>query len=166
MNNNIEDTSQDIEFADAEQIIQTWIGNQAGNARIGIGHFLLIEFGELTTRVLKPTRFRKEEKIIQEGEWGLWLYSCQWRIVHNGSLLTNSLSESKQEMENIVAHINGSILESVVISSPFFDATFTFSNGYKIETLSISKDSRHWLLRTPNGKFLGFGPDSNLYYRY
>ena len=164
MNKKIENKSKDIQLEEVEKIIQNLIGDKVGNVRIDDDESLLIEFGELTTEVQKITRLGEEENMTQKGEWGLCLYDCFWRIVHNGNLLTSFLDES-EEIVDSVTQINGYALESVVISQPFFDVIFKFSDGYTIDSFSVSKDDMHWTLRTPNGKYLCFGPESKLSYR-
>lgn len=164
MKNQVEQNCRQITMHETNQFIQQWVGQKAQHARIGVGFFLLIEFGKITPVVMKPTRFRPEEKITQNGEWGLWLYHCMWRIVHHKKIIVSSLAETKEEMQSIVEKINGSTLKSVEIGQLFFDTKFIFSNDYIIETFSRAEDEDYWILRLPNGKYLTFGPNSEIKY--
>ena len=165
MENQQEQDFDEITVDEANQFIQQWVGQKAQNARIGVGFFLLIDFGQMTTVEMKPTRLRPEKKIIQKGEWFLWLYHCMWRIIHNDRIIVSSLAETKEEMQYAVEKINGSTLKSVEIMQPFWDAKFTFSNNHTIETFSRAGNENYWMLRIPNSKYLTFGPNSGIRYK-
>lgn len=122
--------------------------------------FILIEFGKTISETVKATRLRPE--YIQEyGEWGLWLYSCSWRIEHKELILASTKSETKEEMVQAVSEFNGRTIEAVDIVYPFWDTVFTFSDDYVVKTFSTSMERDHWTLRTPSGKYLVAGPGTS-----
>ena len=164
MKNQVEQNICKITMDEVNSLLEQWIGQKAQNARIGVGTFLLIDFGQLTTEMLPPTRLRPQEKIIQKGEWFLWIYQCMWRVIYKERIIVSSLAETKEEMQCVVEKINHSKLEAVEITQPFFDAKFTFSNGYIIETFSIEDNDDYWMLKVPDGSYLTFRANSEIKY--
>ncbi len=161
---NMQDNSEKLTLEEIRNIVQALPGQKAWDAQIGVGNFLLIDFGKTISDVIKATR-RKPERTYQYGEWSLWLYSCQWRIEYRNLILASTKSETREEMEIAVKRFNDRIIESIDITEPFWDAVFTFSDGYIIRTFSTSTEREHWTLRTPSGKYLAAGPGTDLEYR-
>ncbi|MCG8362989.1 MAG: hypothetical protein MJA27_06600 [Pseudanabaenales cyanobacterium] len=155
---------ENSKMKEVQAIIQPLIGQRAWDARIGVGSFLLIEFGKVVSKTAKATP-RRPEYTYDRGEWGLWLYGCQWRIEHKETILSSSVSETRGEMELAVSKFNSQTVETIDIAEPFWDAVFTFSNGHILKTFSTYMIDEHWTLRTPNGKYLAAGPGTNWEYR-
>lgn len=151
-------TSKDI--VTIKTMLRPLIGHEAWGASLGLGSFLLLEFGDTVTVPMETV-----EPLIK-GAWHLWLYSAAWRIEVAGVVQAASgdAPEHKEQLRHAIKILNGLRLEAVTISPAFGDTRFQFANATALRTFSMAShepDKPHWRLTFPDGRILTLGPASN-----
>jgi hypothetical protein len=141
---------------DAQGSVNQAVWKKSWGATIGYGSFLTLEFG----RLVRPL----DKTPAPVGEWHLWLHGCMWRLELGGDVLGGS-GDRREHLEAATVHLNGRVLESVVLVPPTGDAEWRFAGGLVLRTFSIYSDPEglvSWYLFTPNGRVLVVGPGAAL----
>jgi hypothetical protein len=136
--------------------IDSLLGQKAWGACLGAGSFLTLEFGQPLSKVNEEVH----------GEWHLRTYNCVWRLEEADKVLTTS-EDDRSKIESAIIRLDGLLLQSIDIKPPLWDTVFRFDNQIILKLFSIySEDYEHWVLYTPDGGILSFGPGANWSYNW
>ena len=142
-----------------EGLFSQFLGKPARNVKLGHGSFITIDFGKNLT--LKET-IKGKERTYTQGEWHLWIIMSAWRLDVNGvPLITCESSREKIDIE--LKKIENKKLINFQILNPAFDADLIYENEIILHLFSwsIEKDSKQWMLFTPERKIFTAGPSQN-----
>jgi hypothetical protein len=146
--NFLEITKSDID--QINNIVLPVCGMVAKNVQMGIGTFVIMEFG-------------KEVQIsdsVKRGEWLLWLYFCEWFIENPDGTRVGS-EDPRHILKKYVTIFEGQKLLHIKISPIAFETSFIFENGLVIHTYPnrFIEEHESWMLFTPGGKVLVLYPN-------
>jgi hypothetical protein len=151
-------------LAKIDDVFKPIIGKPCWQVQQGYGSFLTFEFGEPRLHIQEPRQASKQaseklrkrwarRSIFVHGDWHLWVYICDWRILLNGEELANS-SSTRKIIKNALLEIDGQALTSITITKSYV-GVFEFDLGGKLEIIpnydGYEKDSDLWLLYEPSG---------------
>lgn len=157
-----------------DSIFQPVIGKHCWNTENGVGSSLRFEFGEphfvihrepYKSKSTKPRMVRLAARRIVaiQGDWHLWIWSCDWRFFRNNILVGDSESNRK-ELKQIAYDLEGQALISVKVSGVGM-TVFEFDLGGRLETFPYSETSEEpepeeqWMLFQPSGMVFTFRSD-------
>jgi hypothetical protein len=117
----------------------------------GYGSFLTMEFGSPHLKVREPRMVSSEaSEMVQKlfarrrvtpcGEWHLWIYCCNWRIIADGHELAWSES-SDQESIAAAYNIDSRLFIGIQIDSSKGTSVFEFEGNTVLQTWPYGKDS-------------------------
>lgn len=106
---------------------------------------------------LRPTHIR--------GEWHLWIYCCDWEILHEGGLLAHSESEDVQ-INRACGYLNGQAVTAVTVS-PVGVSQWSFDLGGLLKTSPYDNGElqEQWRLFCPEQYVLTYRGDGAFSYR-
>jgi len=145
--------SQEIE---ALKIAAGLKGQSPWGVKLGVGSFLTMEFGDPREKQLSS---------FVHGDWGLWLYMCNWRIEIGSEIVTGS-NDDRSVIEAALKELLLGPLETVTLLDPALDLSLQFSSRTKLLTFSSSsnRDEEQWKLFTPDGHCLTICGDGSAEY--
>lgn len=146
-----------------EDIFRPIYGKPCWNVEQGYASFLTLEFGEPQLRIQEPRKASKQAPeslkrrwarrfVYVRGQWHLWLYLCNWKIIILGEEKASHRS-SKRVIGKAAIEINGEKLVRVVVDKSLI-TTFEFDLGGKLictPSRGFDNDSDLWLLYEPSG---------------
>jgi hypothetical protein len=139
-------------------------GKPCWQAQQGYGSFLTFEFGEPHLCILEPRQPRKPvsarvEKLLGRrlvtvrGDWHLWIYLCDWRILSRGQVLADNNSK-RRVIRRATSELNGQALVRLTVNESLV-SIFEFDLGGRLEavpnTKAYEKTDDLWLLFEPSG---------------
>ena len=145
-------------------IFQPLYGKPCWQVEQGYGSFLTFEFGEPFLRIQEPRQASEQasEKVRRNaarrfvyvhGEWHLWIYICNWRIIFKGDELANS-DANRRTIKKALIEINGQKLTNVTVTSSLL-SVFEFDLGGRLEAYPDYENFKRtvdlWLLYEPSG---------------
>jgi hypothetical protein len=151
-------------LAKINDVFKPLIGKPCWQVKQGYGSFLTFEFSEPRLHIQEPREASKQaseklrkrwarRRIYVHGDWHLWVYICDWRILLHGKELANS-SSTRKVIEKALLEIDGQALSSVTIAKSYV-CLFEFDLGGRLEIIpnydDYEKDSDLWLLYEPSG---------------
>lgn len=138
---------------DIQEYFKPVAGHSPWRARLGVGSFLTFDFGR---RIKDNGHFR--------GEWRLWIYQANWRLLHRDLKLADSESE-RQTIEVAIRRLEypGCELKEVKFQSTDSSTEFLFGNFRLLVSRADyleNPDERdqYWLFFTPQNEVLSVGP--------
>jgi hypothetical protein len=133
----------------------------------GQGSFLTLEFGEPHLLIREPVqttstspRVRRtlaRRHVYVAGEWHLWLYCCNWRLLSGARVVGDS--SAVRRVERAARHLDGQRLLGVSLRPRGARTRFIFDLGATLETWPYDRTSEQWHLYTPDGRVLTFRAD-------
>ena len=144
-----------------DQVLQPLYGKPCWNAKHGFASFLTFEFGQphleirepikdLKTKLSSVKRSLSKRNVFVHGEWHLWIYACNWKVLIDDAPIAYS-SSSAERTQRAADELNGQALRKVVIDVHSAKTTFCFDFGGRLETTPYDKISEQWLLYEPSG---------------
>jgi len=120
-------------------------------AKLGYGSFLTFEFGR---------RIKNDGHV--HGEWHLWIYQSNWRLMHGNRELANSDSD-RRVIATAVRRLEGASLSEVNFDPEQSKSTFAFDDFRLVVSPADYLDDpderdEFWLLFMPNKEILTVGP--------
>ena len=90
-----------------DSIFQPVIGKMGWGVKNGVGSSLTFEFGDPHFKVIREPYLSKSKKpggirqaarrmVAIQGDWHLWIWSCDWRFFRNHILIGDSESPKKE----------------------------------------------------------------------
>jgi hypothetical protein len=138
------------------------IGKSARNVKLGYGSFVTIDFGNDIETVIDT---KKGKRTSVRGEWHLWLYMCAWRIDKDNEPLIGNEDE-KEIISKELEKVEGKKLLEFNLINNAFDMKLKFSDSIDINLFSNNvKDSKQWMLFTPDDYVLVAGPNTSLTFK-
>ena len=132
-----------------------FVGNKAGNIRLGHGSFITMEFG-------KTLMIKNEEP---RGEWYFWIQVCAWRLNKNNKPLCASSDSERRFIEETLAKLNNKKLLQVSVLNDNFDLEMLFENNLRLLLFShTTQEYEHWMLYTPDSHVFIAGPGNKWSY--
>jgi hypothetical protein len=147
-----------------DDVFRPILGKPCWQVNQGYASFLTFEFGEPRLHIQEPRQASKQasEKlrkrwarrhIFIHGDWHLWVYICDWRILLNDEEIANDTS-TRKTIKNALLEIDGQVLTSVTIKKSHI-SVFEFDLGGKLEIIpnlvDYEKTDELWLLYEPSG---------------
>lgn len=133
----------------------------------GYGSFLTFEFGEphLTVREPRPSSkvptIAARRLVVIHGDWHLWAYLCDWRILSHGRFMAHCES-SRSIISKATSELNGQLLQRVTVHKSLM-TVFEFDLGGRLETRpniqAYGKTSTLWHLYEPSGEVFSLRSD-------
>ena len=135
-----------------ERSFRPLIGLPCWNARRSHGSIMMMEFGEPHLRIREPKGKLRNRLVIPRGQWGLFIYLCNW-IIDNGDNRIAHSESANEEMDNAIAFLDGQSLVSVNKGPRHAALEFCFDLAGRIRTFPYEQDSdeEQWTLYEPNG---------------
>ena len=158
-------------------LFQALYGQPCWHVRQGYGSFLTLEFGQPHLEIIEPRQVSNKiskkikklfvrRQIYVHGDWHLWVYICDWRILTNGKELANQDSK-RRKIRQATAELDGQILTRVKVKRSL-KTIFDFDLGGRIEvwpnTADYDEDVDLWLLYEWQGNVFVLRADGQ--YRY
>jgi len=147
-----------------DDIFQPVYGKPCWQVEQGYGSFLTFEFGQPSLHIREPRqasaqateKVRKNaarRQVYVHGDWHLWIYICDWRIVSHEQEMANHDS-SRRVIKKATTELNGQLLKRVNVSD-LFACVFEFDLGGRLEIFpnydEYEKTVDLWLLYEPSG---------------
>lgn len=147
-----------------DEVFAPIYGKPSWQVRQGFGSFLTFEFGEPHLVIREPihassdatAKTRKhlaQRQVTIHGDWHLWLYLSDWRILSEGKWLAHSES-TRQQIRKATSILDGQAIVRVSVTRRLL-TTFEFDLGGRVEarpnTKAYGQDSDLWLLYEPSG---------------
>ncbi len=140
------------------------IGKLVWQVRQGHGSFLTLEFGNphLEVREALPNATSvglRDRRVTVRGDWHLWIYCCDWKILQGGARLAHSESD-RQAIERALLRIDSQTLNAVDVDPPTGSSCFSFEHRLVLETSPYQSGSDDtWLIYGPDRNVLTFRAD-------
>ncbi len=130
----------------------------------GYGSFLTFEFGEPHLDIQEPRQIRQDASegakkyaarrhVYVHGDWHLWVYLCDWRILSHGQVIAHS-GASRRVIKKATWELNGQALVQVNVSDGLV-STMDFDLGGQLvlipNTDVYEKTAELWRLFEPSG---------------
>ncbi|HET9839415.1 MAG TPA: hypothetical protein VFR84_14385 [Candidatus Angelobacter sp.] len=120
----------------------------------GHGSFLTLEFGNPHLEIREPITPRENtpqdvgedlqsRRVSIHGDWHLWIYCCNWRVLRENELVGDSSSDSR--IQRAADYLDGQKLVQFSIQVPSVQCVFAFDLGACLETRPYDHDSEQWL---------------------
>lgn len=139
----------------------------------GYGSFITLEFGRPHLHVREPYKSTSESKRVREiatmrhvyvhGDWHLWIYCCNWRIL-DGSRLIGSSRSANRSIDKAARFLNGQKLVKARVVPRSMRSYFHFDLGGRLETTPFDRTRVQWLLYEPSGNVLSIRADKKYSY--
>jgi hypothetical protein len=113
-------------------------GRPAWNVKPGCGSGITLQFGqpELTKNVFWPTKKSRRRHpyrlVIVKGEWGLWIYCCDWVIRQDGRKIGDPTSKDRIDRGSVV--LDGQRPMKVAVNPTNMQTDFYFDLGGQLRT--------------------------------
>jgi hypothetical protein len=135
-------------------------GKPSWAVKKGFGTFLTFEFGEPRLVIREPVtdskahslkvrRMLKRRHVHVAGEWHLWVYMCDWRVLSDERVVGDS--SSTRRITRAAKFLNGQALIDIILARRGARTTFLFDLGGVLETRPYDRRSEQWLLYEPDG---------------
>lgn len=135
-------------------LIRSLEGKRPWRVQLGIGSFLVFDFG-------KPIQLTEEHTC---GEWGLWIRCSAWRLRTKDQLLIGS-EETREKLEAEIIKLENYLIVRSELNRDTLDIQLEFDTGLLLETFSfVVTEYEHWSLNYPEGMVLIAGPGLQLHY--
>jgi hypothetical protein len=137
-----------------DAILEPIYGKQCWNADGAFSSFLSLEFGakHLWVRDSRVTAFASPgqpdppesyEIYSFHGDWHLWFYGCDWRVVSGDMVLGDS--SSQPGVQRAASRLDGKILKRVTINGDG-SSVFQFERYHKLVTKPRDARTEQWFL--------------------
>ncbi|HNC08144.1 MAG TPA: hypothetical protein PLX14_05525 [Anaerolineales bacterium] len=158
-------------------IFQPIYGKPCWQVEQGYGSFLTFEFGQPFLKIHGPRQASEQatEKVRKNaarrqvyvyGDWHLWVYLCDWRILSYGKEMANH-SSNRRTIKKATAELNGQSLTQVNIDEALV-SVFDFDLGGRLEIFPNYEDykttSDLWLLYEKPGNVFVLRADGQYSY--
>ncbi len=140
------------------------IGKPCWLVQRGHAGFLTLEFGEPHLDVREPmpsSRLLKRRGISVRGDWHLWIYACNWRVLDAGQPIGRS-EGSNDEIDSCARLLNGQKLLRVTVAPTTGASRFDFEGELVLATSRMDQDDlscENWMLATPTGDWFSYRAD-------
>ena len=142
------------------------IGKPCWLAKRGHGSFITMEFGEPHLEVREPADASSSETlrrrgIAVHGDWHLWIYCCEWRILEEGRVIAHSESPDA-EIDKAVRRLDGQKLIGVRVARETGASRIDFEGDLILATSRMDEADpsyENWMLATPDGYWLSYRAD-------
>jgi hypothetical protein len=145
------------------------VGQPCWGVSHGFGSFLTFEFGVPRLVVREPLSLASNESprvkrvlarrsVHVHGDWHLWIYCCEWRVLHQGRVV-GDWTASPRRIDRAARELNGQKLVDVRLNPRGARTRFVFDLGAELETKPYDRISEQWLLYEPNGHVLSWRAD-------
>lgn len=125
------------------------VGETAWAARLGIGSFLTVEFGD--------RRPASTPSGNPHGEFHLWAYCAAWRI-DEGDAIVIASEDDRERITDAIRRLDGRVVEDVSVSDTL-ELVVHFDEGVRLALFPIfSRGFEHWMLFVPAGEVYTAGP--------
>ncbi|MBL4846587.1 MAG: hypothetical protein JKY65_13760 [Planctomycetes bacterium] len=114
-------------------------------AKQGHGSFLTMEFGDK----IEPTR-TLDDRLVERGEWHLWIYMCGWTIEGPAEPGANSES-SREAIGATLERLEGTSLTDVEVEHCDAGTSFLFDEVCLHTHTIYPGDHELWMLYRPDG---------------
>jgi hypothetical protein len=134
-------------------IFRPLIGQKPWQVRLGYGSFITMEFGK---KIRDSWVLRGEQHSSTRGEWHLWVYQCDWKLIQRRKPILSS-DDSRADIAHVVEMLEGHALESVHVHGDDFNTDFEFRGGMSLRCTGYAdedQDDERWLLFMPGHKVL------------
>ena len=146
------------------EIFNPIYGKPCWQVKQGYGSFLTFEFGEPHLDIRGPRQASEQatEKVKKiavrrhmylHGDWHLWIYLCNWRILLKGQEIANH-ALNRRIIKNAIMEVDGQVLTQVNVNSSI-EFIFEFDLGGRLEVAPnngyYGKTADLWLLYEPSG---------------
>ena len=141
-------SDQDVSENPVQRFTQPMVGLPAWGVHQGYGSFLTLEFGQPKLEVRQGcSKGRVTRTAHVRGQWHLWIYFCNWRVLQGETQLAWSEDDAMTVMQATNA-LNGQKLLTVSVSPEEGRSSFTFDLGGRIETWAYGDDptEEQWLI--------------------
>ncbi len=145
------------------------LGRPAWQVKKGYGSFLTLEFCEPRLEIREPRENKhfRNRNVTVRGEWHLWVYCCDWKIVIDGKRLAHSESD-EEAIAQATARLDGQCLKELWMEPETVVTHFQFDLGGILTTLSYDDDddepNEQWMLFEPLGNVLSVRSDHRFFY--
>ena len=157
-----------------QRIASTLRGKPAWGVKKGQGSFLTFEFGEPrlvirepvaapSTRSLKVRRRLERRHVYVAGQWHLWVYMCEWKVLSGDRVVGDCTSTRR--INRAAKFLDGQALSDITLAKRGVRTTFRFDLGGILETRSHDRRSEQWLLYEPDGHVFTLRADRRYSYR-
>lgn len=157
-----------------ERVFRPVFGRPCWQVQQGYGSFLTLEFGQPHLKVRNPEapqpgdspkiRRMKERRIARVyGDWHLWIYCCDWKIVQDGKEAAHSESAGAR-IRRAARDLDGQMLQQVVVIPRDGKTQFRFDLGGTLYTWPTDRKQEQWLLYEPSGQVLTMRGDGQYQY--
>jgi hypothetical protein len=144
-------------------------GKPCWGVKQGYGSFLTLELGkphlEIREPIVASPQATKRVRAILEnrgavthGDWHLWIYCCDWELLHKGKSFGSS-SSSDARIQRAASFLNGEKLVRFALLPRGMHSIFEFDLGSILKTSPFSEKHEQWLLYEPTGKVLSLRAD-------
>lgn len=142
------------------------IGKPCWLARRGHGSFLTFEFGQPHLQIREPmvassSQLLRRRGISVHGEWHLWIYCCEWRILEDGRVIAHS-EGSDGEIDKAVRRLDSQKLTAVAVAPATGASRLDFEGDLILATSRMDETDHsceNWMLNTPDGYWLSYRAD-------
>jgi hypothetical protein len=133
-----------------------------------------MEFGQPHLEVHEPVacdaecekvrRHFARRRIYPRGEWHLWIWCCNWRVISDGHEVAWSESPDEQ-IVRAAGELDGRLLAEVHADGRTRTSEFVFEAGTTIQMWPYTEDDgseddgSQWLLYMPSGDVLAYRAD-------
>jgi|SRR5579884_2478495 hypothetical protein len=133
------------------EYFQPIVGMQPWKAKLGVGSFLTFEFGPKV----------KKHGLIH-GQWHLWIYMADWRLVHGTRYLADSDAD-RRVIAVAIRRLEEKPLTSVDFDSNTRETTFVFDDfqlqvSPSREMEEVDERDCYWMFFMPENEVLSVGP--------
>ncbi|MGA9884476.1 MAG: hypothetical protein WBQ34_12220 [Candidatus Acidiferrales bacterium] len=156
-----------------QRVFRKVYGKPCWGVKQGYGSFLTFEFGKphLVVREpivasksasLKVRRALARRQAHPRGQWHLWIYCCNWKVLSHGKRVGDNSTNVK--IRRAAKLLNGQKLTGFSISRGKLECVFQFDLGGTLITRPFDKRLEQWLLYEPSGRVLVLRADGR--YKY
>jgi hypothetical protein len=155
-----------------DDIFKPVYGKPCWQVKQGYGSFLTFEFGEPHLHTYEPRQASEHasEKVRKNfarrhvyvhGDWHLWIYLCDWRILLQGQEIAKA-DHNRRIIRNAILEVDGQALTKVNVNSSL-ESVFEFDLGGRLEVVPnneiYKKTGDLWLLYEPSGNVFALRAD-------
>ena len=129
------------------------MGLTAWGVRQGYGSFLMFEFGQPKLKIEEHLSHSRRSAYV-EGEWHLWIYCCNWKIIQDGEQLAWS-EDDENTIDRAISFLNGQNLVGINVPAGDGHSSFKFDLGGSLETWPYGDDptEQQWMIYTEDKVF-------------
>jgi hypothetical protein len=137
---------------DVRQVIQPVLGLKPTRAKLGIGSFITLDFGQLS---------REDHHMV--GKWHFWIYQAYWFLTDAKREIVNADSE-RRYIDLAIPRLQEKKLTDVELNTTSLETVFRFEDFRltvrRPDYLGDEIDARdhYWMFFMPNSQVLSVGP--------